>query len=625
MTRALLELQLRLLRGRLHRWLRLLRQPRYLLGLLGVALWLGLFLGPALLRAVGGTLRVGGGGLDELLARLPPGTVDGPLTVAAFAAAAVVASGWIIPWRRAALHLNEAEIALLLPAPLRRSQVIAYALLRSQAGVLFGALILVVFASRGSPGQRLALLLVVWLLLTLWDLHAKARDLWHARLREMPRAAALRRRLAVGAGWVLYLGAAGTTLMLAELQARTAAAGVRGRDSLIRYLEALGTQAWETGASTLLAPLRWILAPLLAQGAAERATALLVPAVLLTLHAVWVVRSQARFEDASLERARRLADAAEPAAKLRRTSDRARRRIPFPLPPAGHPAVAIVWKNLLQRGRRRLSATLLLGAAALAAATLAVAFLPALPALRLAEILLVLMGAGGAVLLLLFPLLSGLHLRTDLRTDLLHAEVIRPWPLPGTTLVAAEVAAPVVQAMLRALLGGGLLLGAHTGGWLRGRWSGDALGVKGLPDGWLASLGASDGVALLALVAGCLPLALGVSAVSTAVQNLAALLFPGWVRLGAVRQKGAARFGQNLLVTWVLFLAVVIGVLPGLALAGAVVAVQWLAGLRLTAWELPILGVVAALPLLVEAAGLIWAAGRAWERLDPGQELLGEA
>jgi hypothetical protein len=97
------------------------------------------------------------------------------------------------------------------------------------------------------------------------------------------------------------------------------------------------------------------------------------------------------------------------------------------------------------------------------------------------------------------------------------------------------------------------------------------------------------------------------------------------VRLGAVRQKGVARFGQNFLVTWVLFLAVFLGILPGLALAGGVLGLQWLTGLPVVAWELPLLGLLAALPLLVEAAGLVWAAGRAWDRLDPSRELLGES
>ena len=45
----------------------------------------------------------------------------------------------------------------------------------------------------------------------------------------------------------------------------------------------------------------------------------------------------------------------------------------------------------------------------------------------------------------------------------------------------------------------------------------------------------------------------------------------------------------------------------------------------LTAWELPVIGLIIALPLMVIVAVLVILGGAFWDRLDPSEEILGGA
>ena len=103
------------------------------------------------------------------------------------------------------------------------------------------------------------------------------------------------------------------------------------------------------------------------------------------------------------------------------------------------------------------------------------------------------------------------------------------------------------------------------------------------------------------------------------------LLFPGWVHLGMEKMKGAASFGQNLVVFSVLMLGMLVCTLPGALLVALILLAQWFWGVPLMAWELPLLGTLAAVPMSILAIFLIRAGGGLWDRLDPSQEILSRA
>ncbi len=165
MNRALWELQIRSLRGRLMRRLRLLRKPRYLLGLVAgltwMAFWVGRPLGRILRRGMGeGGLELGNGGIKvggnsvqfgpgALLEKLPAGSLDGLHLLIAVLLTLAICLWWLAPWHRPVLRLREEELSLLLAAPLSRRQIIHYAILRHQPGILFGSLIMSFFLGTG--------------------------------------------------------------------------------------------------------------------------------------------------------------------------------------------------------------------------------------------------------------------------------------------------------------------------------------------------------------------------------------------------------------------------------------------------------------------------------------------
>jgi hypothetical protein len=112
---------------------------------------------------------------------------------------------------------------------------------------------------------------------------------------------------------------------------------------------------------------------------------------------------------------------------------------------------------------------------------------------------------------------------------------------------------------------------------------------------------------------------------SSTLQNLTVLLFPGWVHLGMEKMKGAASFGQNLVVFSILSLGMLVCTLPGALMVGLTLLAQWFWGIPVVAWELPLLGSLGAAPMLVVAAFLMRAGGGLWDRLDPSREILSGA
>jgi hypothetical protein len=588
---ALWELAWRIFRGRIVRRLRLLRQPRYLIAsLAGIAY--SLFFVVRQLRSQS----------FRRLGSLPPEVMELAPWGIGLAIAVVATLLWAFASRKPALRLSEAEIHFLLPAPLPRRKILAYALWKQQVGILVGALIVAVFRGAGPPGQRLPRLFATWALFTLFDLHLKGVSLWKARLAELPAPSARRQ-----AGAVVTAAAVFWALLLWSLW-RTARAVAGGSTVDLDALHGMATSAIAGLPGKLLAPFAWIGRPLLGDLAGGWVVLYLL--LLLFGHYEWVLRSRGRFEEASLERARRQLERGRRrgGGGLRPAALRSRRLEPFALPPGGRPELAIFWKNLNQSSRLPLAwraAILAVQPAVLLGATLLLGTPRAMVG--------VLSGIG-LTLLVMLPPFCGLFLRNDLRTDLRELETLRPWPIAGWRLLAAELLAPATMALALLGSGYGLVLAAGV--------AASSAGTEALRA--LPGSRAAGPLTLLTCGYGSLLVAgLAVALLSITIQNLATLMLPAW--LGTAPQgsrRGAAVTGQRLLV----FLAHLLGLAGGLVvpalLIGAILLAQWRLGIALTVLEGPLFALLVVLPLLAEVGLLVRLGGARWDRLDPSREIL---
>ena len=605
---TLLYLWWQSLRGRVVGWLRLMKQPKYLVGTLAGVAWMGLFALRPIIRV---NQRAGlEAQLDAVAVWLP--AIE---TITALVLLLVLSLWWLWPFGTATIELTETELHLLLPAPIRRRHIIQYALLRSQWGILFGGLMLSFFSAGGSLATLGWRFLSFWLMLTLWNLHARGRGLWIARLQELPVATAWRRRgLVVAAVGVLWATLApGILTIVGALPAPDGDLAPHLRAVLDP--ERLRTQA--PMLSVLLTPARWVTGPVFAgltSGGAMpgRLATLVWPLLLLVLHNEWVVRSQARFEEASLERSRRQAARHAPGTRFSKFKRSQRTRTPFRLTGHGRPEVAIVWKNLMMAHRTNLCVAIGIAVVAvgLAAVVVGVTGLP--------DWLIAVTMVCGLLGLGVTPLMSGHQWRNDLRTDLLRLDVIRTWPISGWRLFAAQVLSPAIIATFYATTAGGVLLiaGIAAGGPTATR-------TVLVPPELAISLGVPYVVLLLLGLGTLVPLVAALALLSATLQNLLALLWPSWIQLGRRRSGSAAHIGQGLLTGLGMTLALVVGLLPGAVLVGTWLWLQLrVVEVPLVAWELPVLGLLAVIPLVAIVGLLTRFGGVLWDRLDPSAEIL---
>jgi hypothetical protein len=150
--------------------------------------------------------------------------------------------------------------------------------------------------------------------------------------------------------------------------------------------------------------------------------------------------------------------------------------------------------------------------------------------------------------------------RNDLRGEVDHLQVLRAWPISGTSLMAGQVfsSALVLTATQALLATVGLTALAQTG---QIDLDATTLGILFLPG--VIALGALNLVAL-------------------AIQNAGALLFPAWVR-SEIRPGGIEAMGQHLLTAGISFLILV---LASVAPAAVGVGSGYLLWDRLAWWSL---------------------------------------
>jgi ABC-2 type transport system permease protein len=552
-------------RNRLARQLRQLRSPRYLAALL---------LGFGYLWVVAmqqhpqrGPAAAQGARWLELLG--------------AFAVAGAVLWGWIFGVERRVLSFTPAEVTFLFAGPVTRRRLVQYKLLRNQLLILFNSLLWTLILARerfgASPWLRA---LSIWVLLTTISFHRLGASFVRTSLMEHGRIG-LRHR-------VVSLGLLGVMLAAAAWSVRSALPSlVAGwHDGARVFLDVLEAAAARPVPRVLLAPFGALVRPLAARSAPEWLHAMGPALLLLALHYVWVIRADTAFEEAAAEASLRRARHQElrGGQALRRPTSRRLPRL-LRLSPVGWPGGGILWKNLvavLRTPRTRTTAVTLVVAGG------AAGILSLNGVGTMTEVAGWLAATWAGLALVIGPQ----WIRNDLRHDLLKLDLLRSYPLPGRTIVAAEAAA---SALVLTALQLGLLVVAYLA------FLGNRVMTPDLP----------TRTALLLLGAVCLP---GVNFLGMLIQNGAALMFPAWVRLGTGRAGGVEVLGQHMLmiVAYGGALAVLLAA-PGLLAAG----LFELAGEKFGWWAAVPAAVLLLSGIALEAAIVLRWLGRVFEATDP--------
>lgn len=561
---AFLYLVSRSARNRARSLVRGARSPRYLAALAVGAFYVWAFLIRPVNRGASGSFLLGQP--TEMIVTL--------LSVL------TLMGSWVFGSDATALAFTQAEVSLLFPAPLSRRALMGYKLFRSQTAMLINALIWVFVLRRGGstlPGVLRAI--SVWALFSTLNLHRLGAALVRTSWREHAGAGVRRHRWS--AAVFVLIGAAVVAGVIREHEALLSALGAGA------FFTALGHALASPPASWGLLPFHLVVAPTFAHDAREWGRDIGPALLVLAFHAWWVLRTDAAFEDAAIdasaERARRL-DAIRArrglgASAAPRTATRT-----IALAAVGHPALAIVWKNILCL-RRTAQLRLLVGPLAMAiiigsAIAGGVGGVPAMVA------------ASALVLAGLLVVFGGRLIRNDLRQDMQHLPLLKSLPIaPGDLMVAEVVSGALPMAVLQQTL----LVVAFAA----------SIGLPSLP---------LDGSTRLALLIASPIAVLALNGALLTIQNGTAVLFPGWIRLGPAANTGVEALGQNLLasVSNLVSLAVAL-VIPAVVAFGT----ASLAG-QPRAVTLALIVIIASAILALETYGALRLLGRAFAKAEPG-------
>jgi putative ABC exporter len=556
-------------RNRLRQRLRRLREPRYLIGAVVGAAYL-YFTVFARMRAS----RAGAERRRGQITRPPVLVLSAIRTalpgVAGLMLLAITAFAWVLPFDSGLLEFSEPEIQFLFPAPVSRRGLLAHRLLRSQIGLLFSSLIAAIILPSISGYSRLRAAAAMWVLLTTGKVYFTGISLARSRLTS---ASARARRVA-------WLPVAVLTAALVVVGRAVALAFATPPSSLQDLLARVGSVTTSGVSAIVLWPFIALARPIFAEWPWPWLTSLLPALGVMLASVVWVLQSDAAFEDVAATASQRRAQERTPG----RPVYRVRASAP-PLAARGRPEIAFAWKALTHTLRS-------LGSIALIRAS-ALAFGIGVMAVSLTR------SSGAAALVGTFALAASVFavvlgpqvLRIDMREDLQHLEALKTWPVRAAAVVRGEMLWPGamltaiawIAVMVAELMAVGTVLGNMT-------------------VAWRLSLGAGFAIVAPALVFAQLT-----------IHNAAALIFPAWVPLGNQRSRGLDALGQRLIMFFGVWIVLIVATLPG-AIAGGVV---WLALARLVGPAAIVAAALACVGVIgIEVLAATEALGPVYEGID---------
>ncbi|HVS51695.1 MAG TPA: putative ABC exporter domain-containing protein [Opitutaceae bacterium] len=508
----------------------------------------------------------------------------------ALALLVIFALMWIVPAQRGALGFTEAEIAFLFPAPVTRRALVHFRLLSGQFHSLLGAIIMMLISNRWSflGGNALTHAFGWWFVFSALNLHFSGATLTLTRLSNAGRGAGLR-RLYVFLLLAAVLVATFWRLPAIERLPATGPAVLRPFTDWVIAVTGTAPLGW------VLWPFKLVLGPFLAPDGRSFLLALAPALLVIGAHYLWVVQTAVAFEDASIDSAQKRTARLEAWRAGRRPFSRSPtqgRRNPFFLAGTGRAEFAFLWKNLLSTWPYFTVRTFLIAAAAIAigcswlnAHPVWSGFAPGIGAFA---------GAIAVYLLVIGPQLA----RQDIRSDLVNADILKTYPLPGWQIVLGELLTPV--AILTGVLWLALLtvvLAFHPTqpgfAWLTPQ-------IRLATGLWLA------------------PIVPALVALQLLVPNAAAILFPAWFQASRTRG-GPEVAGQRMIFFFAQLLTMVLALLPAVALAGVLIFIlQWFAG---AAFAVSVGGLAALVILVGEVWCGIWLLGERFEKFDLSAEL----
>ncbi len=519
-----------------------------------------------------------------------PALGDDAAVIAAVLVLVMIAAWWVFGGDRSALAFSPAEVQFLFPAPVTRGDLIRFKLLRAQPQVLVSVLIGVVLFKRGASSPTPAALQIIayWVIISTLHMHRLGASLVRANTGQHGVAGAKR----TIAAWAVVGGAMTAVIATLVIALPRLQAALANGD----FIQMIASVLRQPVSGAVLTPVLWLLAPLFAIDSAAWLSAIWPALVLLVLHYFWVVRTHAAFEDAAVEasakradrlatmRARRMGAPLSTNAKAAAKESRERpARTWIPLSPTGHPAVAILWKNIVSIAREVRRSTLLLLIAGTLTIYVALSKVQEGTDLRPGSYLLIGMAGFLAVI-------GPMWIRNDFRTDLTKLELLRGYPLDPRALVVAEIAS---STLLLTGLQLTLVLIAFV--------------VTNVTKG--PALFNLSFATQLAALAGLVVLTPLLNAVSLTIQNAVALLFPAWVKLGAVGG-GIEAIGQTMMVTVASVLLLALAWLLPVIVAGLTILLLWTtygAMSLVPAITLAVIGVAAEVWLMVQWLATVFA------------------
>jgi ABC-2 type transport system permease protein len=558
-----------------NRWrvrLKRLREPRYLIGLalVGAYIWFFFLRNNAIAMS----------GFSAIL-----GDTGRALAIAGVFLMTI--SSWLFGGDRMALAFSQAEVSFLFPAPLSRRQLVSYKLVGAQLGILVSTLIWSFFLRRGGEVPALMRGLGLYVLFTSLNLHRLVAAMVRSSLSEHRVHGARRHRMSI----VIFTAILAVVVIGVAMHFRA----IMDAPTITGRIRAVGDAFATAPASFVLWPYAAVLAPVFAKTTPAWMAAFPAAVAVVLAHALWVMRTDAAFEEAALlasaERVEVIKRIREGRGWYRRKPVATAAAVPIRLAARGHPAIAIIWKNAICLRRTfRVQDMLPLMLVAIPAAMMPVMMSEGESAVATA------IAAASAMMAMMLLLFGARILRNDLRQDMQHLVALKTLPLRGHAIVAAEVlsaAVPIaaLQVVLLTISGVALLFVPEAN---------DHTGAIALA--WLVMI----------------PTLLAFNTAMVTIQNAAPVLFPSWTRLGTAVNPGIETMGQNLVATG---LVLVLVLLMLLVPAGVGAALGFLLnqfwGLEATAVVIPVL--VGSALLAVEAYLAILVFGRAFEKTEPRQ------
>ncbi len=570
MISALAYLLVNTWQNRLRSMGRRLRSPRYAIGMIVGVAYFWLILG----RHVFTTGARSG---------LPD--VASPLEALAPALLLMFVAGiWLFGGDKSALVFSEAEVSMLLTAPVPRRALIGFKLVQSQIAILINVVIWVFLLRRGSstlPGVLSAA--SVWVIFTTLQLHRMGVALSRASQVEYRAAGDMKKWAGKAFGFVLVMA-----IMATVMAGVTSAARAPASSNPLAFISGVLPYFESPSARMVLYPFRLVTAPAFALSVGAWGTAMLPALAIVLAHVWWVLRSDAAFEEAAALASAQLA--------ARVAAMRSRRTVAEPqvgaktktiaLASTGAPIVAIVWKNAIALRRTFQPGGMLRMLVLVAIFSGAFGAKSTNPARTVAAI------AG--VLAVMAPLFGLQMVRNDLRSDMMHLPFLKSVPLAGADLVFAEVmsaALPVAAIQLTLIVIAGVAFALSPA-------------AIPIPAGVRAAVLLTSPLTVIALN----------GAICT-LFNASAVLLPAWTRLGTGGPGGIEMMGQSMLSMIASMLAFIVMMIIPVALgAGGYYVLRT----NLTA-AVAAACALGALALAAESYGLMIALGYAFERAEPQQ------